>query len=81
MPHRIVQKACAGLLLISLAFTTLAAHSAINLADPIPVDPQVKIGKLANGLTYYIKKNGKPEKRVELRLVVKAGSAGARAFH
>jgi zinc protease len=74
MTHRIVQKACAGLLLISLAFTTLAAHSAINLADPIPVDPQIKVGKLANGLTYYIKKNGKPEKRVELRLVVKAGS-------
>ena len=39
-----------------------------------PVGPQVKVGKLANGLTYYIQKNGKPEKRLELRLVVKAGS-------
>lgn len=50
------------------------AFGAINLADPIPVSPDVKVGKLPNGLTYYIKKNGKPEKRVELRLVVKAGS-------
>ncbi len=40
----------------------------------IPVDPQVKIGKLPNGLTYYLKNNGKPEDKIELRLVVNAGS-------
>jgi zinc protease len=40
----------------------------------IPVDPNVKIGKLANGLTYYIRNNGKPEDKVELRLAVNAGS-------
>jgi zinc protease len=40
----------------------------------LPIDPNVKIGKLANGLTYYIRKNVKPEKKVELRLVVNAGS-------
>ncbi|MEP6647765.1 MAG: pitrilysin family protein, partial [Saprospiraceae bacterium] len=40
----------------------------------IPMDPTVRIGKLANGLTYYIKVNKKPEKRVELRMAVKAGS-------
>jgi zinc protease len=51
-----------------------AALAEIRLSDPIPVGPQVKVGKLANGLTYYIQKNGKPEKRLELRLVVKAGS-------
>jgi zinc protease len=51
-----------------------AALADIRLSDPIPVGPQVKVGKLANGLTYYIQKNGKPEKRLELRLVVKAGS-------
>ncbi|WP_338764661.1 insulinase family protein [Massilia sp. METH4] len=42
--------------------------------DTLPVAPYVKVGKLPNGLTYYIQKNGKPEKRLELRLVVKAGS-------
>jgi zinc protease len=71
MTHRLFKKACAGFMLFAL---TLAAQSAVNLSDPIPTDPELKIGKLANGLTYYIKKNGKPEKRVELRLVVKAGS-------
>jgi zinc protease len=41
---------------------------------PIPVDPNVKTGKLANGMTYYIKQNKKPEQRIELRLAVNAGS-------
>lgn len=42
--------------------------------DKLPVDPNVKVGKLDNGLTYYIRQNKKPEKKVELRLVVNAGS-------
>jgi zinc protease len=42
--------------------------------DSIPLDPTVKYGKLENGLTYYIKKNSRPEQRMELRLVVKTGS-------
>src|SRR5213595_510164 len=53
---------------------SLAAQAEIKLDQTIPVGPQVKVGKLANGLTYYIQKNGKPEKKLELRLVVKAGS-------
>jgi len=40
----------------------------------IPLDPQVRMGKLSNGLTYYIRNNGKPEDKVVLRLVVNAGS-------
>lgn len=40
----------------------------------IPIDPNVKIGKLENGLTYYIRNNGKPEDKLELRLALKAGS-------
>ncbi|HEU6454012.1 MAG TPA: pitrilysin family protein, partial [Roseateles sp.] len=55
--------------------TLLPATAAVDLNARVPVGPQVKVGKLANGLTYYIQKNGKPEHRVELRLVVKAGSA------
>lgn len=40
----------------------------------LPMTPDVKIGKLDNGLTYYIQNNGKPEDKVELRLALKAGS-------
>ena len=44
------------------------------LSQPMPVDPQITIGKFSNGLRYYIRDNKKPEKRAELRLVIKAGS-------
>lgn len=40
----------------------------------IPVDSNVIIGKLPNGLTYYIRKNVEPKKRAELYLVNKVGS-------
>ena len=46
----------------------------VDLNQKIPNDPNVKIGKLDNGLTYYIRKNTKPEKKVDLRLVLNAGS-------
>ena len=42
--------------------------------DVLPLDPAVTSGVLSNGLTYYIRTNEKPENRMELRLVVKAGS-------
>jgi zinc protease len=44
------------------------------LTQQLPIDPQITMGKFPNGLRYYIRANKKPEKRAELRLVVKAGS-------
>lgn len=46
----------------------------LSLTSNLPVSPLVSTGKLANGLTYYIHKNPRPENKLELRLVVKAGS-------
>lgn len=43
-------------------------------AQELPMDPSVRIGKLDNGFTYYLKSNPKPENRIEFRLAVKAGS-------
>jgi zinc protease len=40
----------------------------------LPVDDEVTIGKLDNGLTYYVRRNSKPENRVELRLAINVGS-------
>jgi zinc protease len=59
--------------LLGIVFTQISAQ----IQDPgkaIPADPNIKIGKLENGLTYYIKVNKKPEQRVELRLAINAGS-------
>jgi zinc protease len=46
----------------------------INIDDVIPIDPMIRKGVLDNGLTYYVKYNGVPENRCELRLAVNAGS-------
>ena len=43
-------------------------------AQNIPLDPSVRTGTLSNGMKYYIKKNVKPEKKVEFRLAINAGS-------
>lgn len=56
-----------------------AVHTATAAAAPsesglLPVDPNVRIGKLANGLTYYIRANAEPKNRAVLYLVSKAGS-------
>ncbi|MGQ0816256.1 MAG: M16 family metallopeptidase [Gemmatimonadota bacterium] len=59
------------ILVFLAAPATLAAQ---QLTDTLPVDPKVTIGRLANGLTYYIRVNQKPEARAELRLAVNAGS-------
>jgi len=37
-------------------------------------DAKLRWGRLENGITYYVRSNGKPENRAELRLVVNAGS-------
>lgn len=40
----------------------------------MPTDPDVRIGTLDNGFTYYIEKNDEPDDRAVLRLVLDAGS-------
>jgi len=62
------------LLAAALACCSFLASAAPDPATLLPLDPQIRTGKLANGLTYYIQQNSRPQKRVELRLVVKAGS-------
>ena len=43
-------------------------------SQALPNDPNVKIGKLPNGLVYYIRKNVEPKNRAELYLGNKIGS-------
>ncbi|MEP7348275.1 MAG: pitrilysin family protein, partial [Gemmatimonadaceae bacterium] len=50
------------------------ASPATRPSNVIPLDPAVRHGKLPNGFTYYIRRNTRPAQRVELRLVVNAGS-------
>ena len=55
--------------------TSAASVASFGLTDLMPVDPDPVIGTLPNGLRYYVRQNARPADRVEMRLVVKAGSA------
>ena len=41
---------------------------------PLPMDPNVRYGKLDNGMTYYIRHNEKPENRADFYIAQKVGS-------
>lgn len=64
------------ILILALAgiFSGIVCSQTVNPGDIIPPDPGIRIGRLDNGLTYYIRQNKKPEQRIELRLAINAGS-------
>jgi len=62
------------LVLVLLGLGATPAWSALDLSAPLPLSPRVTTGTLPNGLTYYIRKNTEPENRIDMRLVVNAGS-------
>ncbi len=74
--RQFVRVAFAGLLLTRALYAQAPQPSApaINLQEPIPFDGSVRTGTLPNGLTFFVRKNGRPANRVALRLAVKAGS-------
>src|ERR1700675_2226027 len=67
-------------LLVSAARLTVLAQQnvapvpALDSQAVLPLDPAIRTGTLPNGLKYFIRRNGRPEKRVSLRLAVKSGS-------
>ncbi|HZZ75113.1 MAG TPA: hypothetical protein VFE04_04265, partial [Puia sp.] len=48
--------------------------SLVVSGQTLPLDPAIRMGKLPNGFTYYIRKNTEPKNRVQLYLVNKVGS-------
>ena len=55
--------------MLALSITMLAQQ-----AMPVPFDPNVRRGKLENGLTYYIRHNEKPAQRANFYIAQKVGS-------
>lgn len=61
--------------LLFITFLACASQVMAQMQMPsIPVDPDVRIGKLDNGLTYYIRYNNWPEHRAEFYIAQKVGS-------
>lgn len=59
-------------LLVIFATSTIMLQA--QQMPSIPIDSKVKIGKLENGLTYYIRENKLPENRANFYIVQKVGS-------
>ena len=55
------------LTLLAVVFVCAGTLSAQKLTSPIGNDPSVRIGKLENGMTYYIKANKKPANSMRQR--------------
>ena len=62
------------LLMAALMLFGTTAMVAQEMMPPIPVDPDVRMGKLDNGLTYYIRYNNWPENRAEFYIAQRVGS-------
>jgi len=69
-----LRAACLSALMLAWLTPAWAQKPARAVSDAVPLDPAVRTGKLPNGFTYYIQRNTEPEKRVQLYLVIKAGS-------
>ena len=68
-----MKKFFAVMLLMIMAFGTSTVKAQLT-GQPIPVDDQVRIGKLDCGLTYYIRHNDYPEHRVNFYIAQRVGS-------
>ena len=66
-----MKKLFLSLLLVMIGTVTMMAQMEM---PSIPVDPDVRIGKLDNGLTYYIRHNNWPENRAEFYIAQRVGS-------
>nr|WP_315481499.1 insulinase family protein [uncultured Undibacterium sp.] len=62
------------LLVLPISSSAQSSNSPFAAHKSIPYSSQLIKARLNNGLTYYLQKNAKPEKKAELRLVIKAGS-------
>jgi zinc protease len=59
---------------LSLSSLVFSQKITFNPEGKIPFDEKVILGKLDNGLTYYIRENKRPEHRAEFYLLVNAGA-------
>lgn len=63
------------LLLVALTFaTSLVSAQDVSQLPPLPVDTAVRIGKLDNGLTYYIRHNNWPEHVANFYIAQRVGA-------
>lgn len=61
-------------LLAILCVAPFMSFSQGMLDQPVPVDPAVRMGKLENGMTYFIRHNEEPKERVSFYMIQNVGA-------
>ena len=57
-----------------MAISAMAQHTAEPVYPVIPTDPAVRMGKLANGMRYYIRHNDKQKNLADFHIVHNVGA-------
>lgn len=70
----LISKICLSSALLLTSASMLSAQKATALDGKIPMDPNVRMGKLANGLTYYVRHNEEPKDRASFYIVQNVGA-------
>ena len=71
MIHKMKQK----VLLLALLFISLVGYAQpIDWNKKLPADPNVHVGKLPNGITYYLRHNEEPKDRASFFIIRNAGA-------
>lgn len=63
-----------AIVLSMMILMSISAFAQIDLNTPIPMDKNYRIGKLENGLTYYIRSNKEPKERASFYIMRNAGA-------
>ena len=62
------------LLIIALVQVSWIGFSQVDFNMPVPVDPACRIGRLENGITYYIRHNEEPKDRASFYMIQNVGA-------
>jgi zinc protease len=62
------------ILIIALVQISWMSFSQIDFSKPAPVDPAARVGKLPNGITYYIRHNEEPKERASFYIIQNVGA-------
>jgi len=71
----LLRTALFALMALAMLPSVAYAQGQNPMTQPLPVDPDVRIGHLPNGLTYYIRHNEYPKGQADFYIAQKVGSA------
>ena len=63
-----------SLLFVLCSVTWQSATAQTDLQAPLPQDSQTVVGKLPNGITYYLRHNEEPKERASFYIIRNAGA-------